>query len=426
MSESPRPSNDKRRTLPIKYLPWLAMAAMAALWSRGRRPAVEPASPAAPAPAELDRAEPGRGRAAQFPWRIPARGWKDILWRTYRETGRARLPALAGGVTYYLLLATFPAIAAFVSVYGLFSNVNSVEGQLGALAAFFPHDAIELISHQMKRLAAQQQATLSAAFAVATLISIWSANAGMKSLFDGINIAYNEREKRDYFRRTLITYSATLATVLFLTVTALVVIAAPVVLRRIGLGREGLLWIPLRWVLLWLVAGAVFTLLYRIAPSRRPARWRWVAPGGAAAALFWISGSLMFSWYINNFTHFGVTYGSLGAMIGFMLWVWFSVILVLIGAELNAEIEHQTAQDTTVGPPKPMGERGAEMADHVGKAFSVSPHEARHIVRDFLRRQIDHIAAFVGGRRRETPSELSERALKSPPGWRAWRPGRRR
>ncbi len=418
MSQPPPALEEKRSRRALRsfrFLPWLGMAAMAVLWTRGRRqPATGQEAPLTLTPYELDEAEPGRGRAATFPWRIPPKGWKDIAWRTYRETGRSRLPALAGGITFYLLLATFPAIAAFVSVYGLFSNVSTVESQLGSLALFFPRDAIELVSHQMIRLAKERQATLTAAFVLATLISIWSANAGMKSLFDGINIAYNEREKRDYLVRTLITYAATLGTVLLVAIAALTVIAAPAALRGIGLGPEELIWRPLRWTLLWVMAAAAFSLLYRFAPSRRHARWRWVAPGGAAAALIWIIGSLIFSWYINTFTHFGVTYGSLGAMIGFMLWVWFSVMLVLVGAELNAEIEHQTGQDTTIGPAAPIGQRGAVMADEVGQAFTVSPREARHIVRNFIARQIAHAAVFLRLREKANGPNVAKQSVKPP------------
>ncbi|MHB8530692.1 MAG: YihY/virulence factor BrkB family protein [Caulobacteraceae bacterium] len=393
--------------LPLRLLPWLGMAAMAALWPRARRRAAAVGDePPQLTPAQVDAAEPGRGRAAIYPWTIPAKGWKDILWRTWRETGRARLPALAGGVTYYLLLATFPALAAFVSVYGLFSNVGTVESQLEKLALVFPRDALDLIAKQMIRLATQRHDTLSAAFAISTLVSIWSANAGMKSLFDGINIAYDERERRDYFKRTLITYAATLATVLFIATSALVVVAAPVLFGHLGVGRAGVWWIPFRWVVLWLVAAVVFTMLYRFAPSRSPARWRWIAPGGAVVALFWMAGSMGFSWYINNFTHFGVTYGSLGAMIGFMLWVWFSVTLILLGAELNAETEHQTAQDTTTGEALPMGQRGAAVADTLGVAFTVSPREARHYVRDFLKRQVGYAGNFV---RRRKPAPGPQR-----------------
>ena len=387
-----------RLKLPFQFAPWLAVAAMIAMWPRGRARAPAPANPTvAPTPREIDAAQPGRGRAAEAPWEIPPLGWKDILWRTYLEMGRARLAALAGGVTFYLLLATFPAIAAFVSVFGLYSNVQSVEGQLNQLSVIFPQDAVSLIGSEMLRLAMQRHSTLSAAFAVSTLLSVWSANAGMKSLFDGINIAYDEPEKRDYLHRTVITYGATFTGLTFVAGASALAVAAPVVLHRVGAPVTGL-W-AFRWVVLFLATATALSLVYRYGPSRVRARakWRWVVPGGAAAALLWMAGSMGFSWYINNFTHFGVTYGSLGAMVGFMLWVWFSAMVVLVGAELNAEIEHQTACDTTTGSPAPIGKRGAVIADTVGKAFTVSPREARHYVRDFLKRQIAAVGAL--GRR---------------------------
>ncbi|MGH6991888.1 MAG: YihY/virulence factor BrkB family protein, partial [Caulobacteraceae bacterium] len=204
-----------------KVFPWIAMAALAAfVGGRPRRTALADhptLRSASVGPFDLDAAEPGRGRAADAPWRIPAKGWKDIVWRTYQEMGRSRLTALAGGATYFLLLATFPAIAAFVSIYGLFSNVATVESQLQTLAAFFPRPMLELIGSQMIRLATERQGALGAAFAVSVLLSLWSANGGMKSLFSAVNVAYGEREKRDYFIRTLITYAATLSTLLFAT-----------------------------------------------------------------------------------------------------------------------------------------------------------------------------------------------------------------
>ncbi|MGI8841880.1 MAG: YihY/virulence factor BrkB family protein [Caulobacteraceae bacterium] len=383
--------------LPLRAAPWLAIAAMAALWPRRKKALAAPAGAAFSTPEQYEAAEPGRGRLAYFPWTIPPLGWKDIAWRAYREISRDRLPAVAGGVTFYLLLATFPAIAAFVSLYGLFSDVDTVEKQLGQLASIFPRDAVGLIGQQMLRLATQRHGTLGAAFAVSTLISVWSANAGMKSLFDGLNVAYGEREKRPYFQRTLITYGATLAALVFLTGVMAITVAAPIFFHALGLHGLRYWWIPLRWVAVYAVAAGVFTLLYRFGPSRAPARWRWVFCGGFAAALAWMAGSLGFSWYVNNFTHFGVTYGSLGAMIAFMLWVWVSVMVVLVGAELNAEIEHQTARDSTTGAPGSIGRRGAAMADTVGTAFTVSPREARHYVRDFLKRQVVTVAGLARG-----------------------------
>jgi membrane protein len=348
-------------------------------------------------PPAWDALEPGRGRAARWPWEIPPLGWKDILWRTWRQAGRHRLGAEAGGVTFYLLLATFPALAAFVSIYGLFMDIHGVEQQLEQLSRVFPGEAVNLIGQEMLRLANQRQETLSAALAGSALVSVWSATAGMKALFDGLNVTYGEVEKRPYLRRTLITYAATLSALLFLIAVTALTVAAPVFLHAVGLHELHIWFAPIRWLILYLMAAGGFTLIYRLGPSRRPPRWRWIVSGGAVAALVWMVGSLGFSVYLSSSTHFGATYGSLGAMIGFMLWVWYTVQVILAGAELNAQIEHQTAQDTTIGPEAPIGARGAAMADTVGAAFTVSPREAR----DFLGRQAAEATSFLrrlGGR----------------------------
>jgi membrane protein len=387
-----------RGRAPYHLAPWVAMAAMAAaaLWPWGRKkPAGAPPPPRLLTPAEIDALEPGRGRCARWPFSIPPLGWKDILWRTYREMGRDRLPALSGGITFYLLLATFPALAAFISLYGLFSDVGTVERQLSHLSAILPKEAVNLIGGQMIRLTTQRHATLSVAFLVSTLLSVWSANAGMKALFDGLNITFDEQEKRDYVRRSFITYAATLAALVFVSLVVSVLIAAPVFFHDMGLRRFGVWWGPVRWMTVFLIAATTFSLLYRYGPSRRHAQWRWVAFGGVGAAMVWLSASLAFSWYVNSVANFGVTYGSLGAMIAYMLWIWVSAMVVLTGAELNAEIEHQTAIDTTIGTAKPIGERGAGMADTVGKAFTVSPREAVGISTGFARRQVGYVMGFL-------------------------------
>jgi membrane protein len=389
------------------------------LWRELRSPGA--VATAARTPAAFDAAEPYRGRAARYPWQIPPRGWKDILWRTYNEYGRSRLPSLAGGVTFYLLLATFPALAAFVSLYGLFSDVDTAEKQLVHLSAVFPSDAVNLLGAQMIRIAAQRHGALGWAFAVSALVSAWSANAGMKALFDGVNVAYNETEKRPYLPRTLLTYAATIIAVVFTVIVTAITLSVPVVYHALGLRHLALWWDPLRWVGIFAVAVLAFTLVYRVAPSRRPARWPWLIYGAVFSAAAWMAGSWGFSWYLDTFTHFGVTYGSLGAMIGFMLWVWLSVMIVLLGAELNSEIEHQTACDTTIGPPRPMGERGAVMADTLGGAFTLSFAGARAEFRDFVARQKRAAGSLVHGiLRRGRGSKSSPRG--SPGG----RPGPRR
>jgi len=348
--------------------PWAGMAAFGALWMQAQtRPKPGLSKQMTAEPESFEELEPGRGRLARYPHQIPGKGWKDVLWRTYRETGRVRLPFLAGGVTFFMLLAIVPALGAFVSIYGLFANVNTVSKQLADLASFVPHDVLNIVGEQMLRLATQRPASLSVAFLLSLLLSLWTANVGMGALVDAVNVAYNETEKRPFVLRRPLTYGFTVAALLFIMATTAILVALPLFLRAISLAVDVL--IPLRWLLLLGMSSWAFAILYRFAPSRRPPRWRWVYVGAVVAAVLWVTGSLAFSWYLNNVAHFHATYGSLGAIVGFLTWIWFSVMIVLFGAELNAEIEHQTAVDTTVGRPKPMGERGAVMADTVGLAF---------------------------------------------------------
>lgn len=350
--------------------PWVGLVAMTELWRRSHQRVRGGLSVDVIAtPQAFADAEPRRGRIAHGPHAIPPLGWKDIAWRTYQEIGRDRLPSVAGGVTFYTLLALFPAMGVFVSLYGLIADVGAVQAQLDSMSSVFPAEVINIVGEQMLRLANRPSATLSVAFLVSLMLSVWSANAGMKALFDGLNIAYDEEEKRHYVTRTGLTYVFTLGALLFLVVMSAVLVAAPIAFERLGLEELALVWIPLRWLILLAMAAGAFAVIYRYAPCRARARWQWVSVGAVLAAGFWLVGSLGFSWYLNNIAHYDVTYGSLGAVVAFMTWIWFSVMVVLVGAEINAEIEHQTALDTTIGPAKPMGERGAAMADSVGLAF---------------------------------------------------------
>jgi membrane protein len=366
---------------------------MATAWwqSRARRLEPQPSPPpglsrrTVAEPCEFEVQEPGRGRLAPSPLQVPWLGWRDIAWRTWREVNQDRLTIVAGSVTYYTLLAVFPALGVFVSLYGLIADVRAVEEQLIQLSAVFPPEAVRLIGEQMMRLATGHAGGLSLAFVASLLLSLWSANAGMKSLFDGLNIAYDETEKRSYLLRTALTYGFTAALIVFLTLVSAILVAVPIVLEAVGLRSDWL--IGARWPLVFSIATAAFTVVYRFGPSRAPARWRWLLPGSAAAAALWMGGSAGFSWYLNHVASLDATYGSLGAVIGFMLWVWFSVMVVLVGAELNAEIEHQTALDSTTGPPQPMGERGAAMADTVGLRF-IGVRQGVGILWSTTRRQV--------------------------------------
>ena len=354
--------------LALKAAPWLGLAAVTALWTRARQPPASGLSqPQTATPETFEAAEPGRGRMAPSPGRIPLIGWRDILWRTWREVNDDKLPQVAGGITFYGLLAIFPAVGVFVSLYGLVADVGQVSQQLDDLAAFVPPGVLTLVGEQMVRLATQRHTTLSLAFVVSLLFSVWSANAGVQALFSGLNIAYDEVEKRGFLVRRALSYGFTLGTLIFITAVTAVLVALPIYLQLWGLDDSWL--VPFRWVGILVMTGVAFAFIYRFGPSRAKARWRWVRWGAAAAALAWVGGSLGFSWYVNHVAHYDATYGSLGAVVGFMMWIWFSAMVVLIGAELNAEIEHQTALDSTTGVPLPMGERGAEMADTVGLAF---------------------------------------------------------
>lgn len=361
---------DYGRSRPYHLLPWVMLIAAGALWPKHRDVPPGLSEDRCMTPEAFDKAEPGRGRNATHPLQIPPLGWKDILWRVYRETMRDKLPIVAAGITFYTLLAIFPALGAFVSLYGLFADVSMVQRQLADLAPVVPASVLQIIGEQMLRLAGQHGAKLSTAFIISVLLSLWSAHGGIKVLLEGLNVTYDEEEKRDFVRRTAMTYSVTFATLLFLVTITAVLVGIPVVLNTIGLDRFELIWAPARWVLVFMVTAIAFAIAYRHGPSRQTAKWRWVILGAVVAAVAWLLGSMAFSGYINHVSTLDATYGPLGTIIIFMLWVWFSVMVLLLGAELNAEIEHQTACDTTTGEPRPMGERGAAMADTVGQPFS--------------------------------------------------------
>jgi membrane protein len=308
-----------------------------------------------------------RGRHATTPSEIPARGWKDILLRVYKNISTHRVLAIAAGVTFYSILAIFPAIAALISLYGLFADPGTIAAQLDRVAGVLPGGAIDVLREQMTRVASQGGGTLGFTFAIGLLAALWSSNAGMKALFDALNVVYGEEEKRGFFKLNAVSLAFTTGAILFLLIAMAAVVVLPVVLNFVGLGGIIDLLVRLaRWPVLLAVIILALAVLYRYGPSRDKPRWRWTTWGSAFAALAWVVASILFSWYAANFGSYNETYGSLGAVIGFMVWIWISAIVILIGAEIDAEMEHQTAQDTTVGHPRPLGTRGAAVADTVG------------------------------------------------------------
>jgi membrane protein len=304
------------------------------------------------------------GAGATSPAQIPPKGWWNVLKRTAAGFADDRVMTEAAGVTFYVLLALFPALAAFISIYGLFNNPSSLSGQLNGLGGILPGGGIDVIKDQITTLTAEGHKALGFASIVGLAISLWSANSGVKSLFDALNTIYHEREKRSFLWRTLISFGFTLGITGFVIIALFAVVAMPIVLNFIGLGSVSkLMFNILRWPFMLIVIMIGLALLYRYGPSRNLARWQWVSWGSAIAAVSWILVSLAFSYYVANFGSYNKTYGSLGAVVGFMTWIWISSIVVLMGAELNAELEQQTQRDSTIGPEKPKGTRGAYKAD---------------------------------------------------------------
>lgn len=312
-------------------------------------------------------AETDRGRDAAHPLHFPLAGWLDVLNRTFKEIGQDNLPLVAAGVTFYTLLALFPALGAFVALYGLFSDVGTARAQLDALSMILPPEVLKFVGDEMIRIAGSRPAGLSLTFAFSLLLSVWFANGATKAVFLGLNIAYEEREKRQFFTLTFTSLAFTIGAVLFGILMLTALLAAPA--AAAFLGREAEIVISIvRWPILAVAIAGGLSLLYRFGPSRRRAKWRWINVGGGVVTLLLIAASIGFSYYIGHFANYGRTYGSLGAVIAFMIWTWVSTFIVLVGAELNAEMEHQTAHDSTIGPERPLGQRGALMADTLGAA----------------------------------------------------------
>ena len=311
----------------------------------------------------------GRGRDAEGPTEIPARGWLDVLWRVWSGISEDRILLVAAGTTFYLLLALFPALAAFVSLYGFVSDPTTIAEHVAFLGGVLPSGGLDIIKGQLQSLASQESGALSFGFLSGLAIALWSANNGIKSLFEGMNVAYGETEKRGFVRLNLLSMAFTLGAMLIAIGLIVSVGVVPALLALVSLdGWTETLVRVLRWPLLVVMVGIGMAILYRFGPSRERAKWRWLSWGAVVATVVWLVASWGFSFYLQNFADYNATYGTLGAVIGFMMWTWISVNILLVGAELNAELEHQTARDSTVGPPQPLGARGAVMADTVGEA----------------------------------------------------------
>ena len=313
-----------------------------------------------------------RGRSADAPWHIPLRGWKDVLLRVWEESSRDNLALIAAGMAFYAMLSVAPALAVIISVYGLVYSPQDLAAQLEIVSRYLPTDAQALIQNQMEELVSTRDMNLGWGIAASAAVSLWSSSKAMKSLFGGLNAVYEEQETRGWFRFSLQSVTFTLAGLLLLILMVITRGLLPALLEYLPLSDlDNFLLGAIPPILVSTIVLLGLAVLYRYGPSRRRAHWRWVSVGALVAWITWLVVSSGFSWYVTHFDSYQKTYGALGAVAVLLMWFYVSAYAVLIGAELNAELEHQTEQDSTIGPDMPLGERGAVMADEIGAVPSL-------------------------------------------------------
>lgn len=322
------------------------------------------------------------GPTLERPADFSGRDWKAVMMRVWTCIGEDNISLIAAGCAFYSVLALFPGITALVLIYGLVADPAQVSAQLAQLEGILPADVLTMIKDQMTRVAGQNESALGWGLVVAVGFAFWSASAGMKAIFTALNIAYKEREKRNILVFNLLGLLFTVMAILAVIVGLVAIVVVPAVLAFVGLGGvfEWSLRIA-RWPLLAVIVALGLAVLYRYGPSRATARWEWLTWGSTIATLIWLAASIGFAIYVASFASYNATYGSLGAPVVLLMWFYITAFAVLLGAEINGELEHQTSIDTTTGPSKPMGRRGAYMADHVAGqslADNGEPRERHH------------------------------------------------
>ena len=309
-----------------------------------------------------------RGREAKSSKEIPARGWRDIAFRVKDEISEDHIGLIAAGVAFYALLALFPAITAMVAISGLLVDPNQIIRQLEGFASLVPKDVLAIIIDQATAVAESRTGGLGLAAIGGILLALYSASKGMQSLMEGMNVAYDEEEERGYVRRMAITFGLTLLLIIGLIVALSMTIAVPAALALLNLGPlVAYGGAALSWLLIFVLAILGLAVIYRYGPCRDEPEWRWVSPGAVLACIVWLFASAGFAFYVGNFASYNKSFGALAGVIVLLMWCWTSAYIILLGAELNAEMEAQARVDTTIGPDEPMGQRGATKADRLGE-----------------------------------------------------------
>src|SRR4051812_43480708 len=332
----------------------------AAAEAERRAPAEHPhrVPPGGPSAAELP------GVHAEKPTDIPWAGWKQILKRAWAENKADNMPIIAGGVAFFGFLSAFPALIATISIYGLVSSPADVTRQIESLSAQLPQEAQDLLETQLNSIASNSGGALSFGLVVSILAALWSASGGVGNLITAVNIAYDEVETRNFIKLRATSLALTLGAIAFVLVAFGLLAVVPGLISALPLGVVGTVLAQIvRWGLLLAMFAGSLAVIYRVAPDRDAPRLRWVSLGAVVVTVLWAIVSVGFALYVNNFGSYDKTYGAIAGVIVLMLWLYLTCYLVLLGAEINSEAEHQTAHDTTTGEPQPMGTRDAKVAD---------------------------------------------------------------
>ncbi|RFU22512.1 YihY/virulence factor BrkB family protein [Geodermatophilus marinus] len=304
------------------------------------------------------------GIDAGTPTEIPWRGWKQVLKRAWAEHKADNMPIIAGGVAFWGFLSVFPALIATISLYGLVASPETVTRQIEDLSEQLPESAAGLIGDQLGSIATGAGGALTVSLVVSVLGALWAASGGVNNLVTAVNLAYDEVETRNLVKLRATSLLLTLGAIVFVLISFSLVAVVPAVLNALPLGPFAtVLTQVVRWGLLLAVFAGSLAVLYRVAPDRDAPQFRWVSLGAVVVTVVWVLVSLAFSFYVDNFGSYNETYGTIAGVIVLMLWLYITCFLVLLGAEINSEAEHQTAEDTTQGDPEPMGRRDAVVAD---------------------------------------------------------------
>jgi len=311
--------------------------------------------------------ESERGREASGPQHVPLRGWKDILVRSKNELSDNNIFLASGGVTYAVLLALFPGLAALVSIYGLVLDPRQIEAQVNSLTGVLPEQSRQMLSQQLHQLVSSSHGTLGVSAVIGLLLALWSASRGMSGLMSALDIAYEESETRGFLKFNFVAVLLTLGLMAAGIVAIVLVAGLPAVMQVLGSdGRLKWLLLIVQWPVLMILMIVGLAVVYRYAPDRHAPQWRWISPGAILATVLWLVASVAFTVYVANFSSYNRTYGSLGGAVLLLTWLYITSFTVLLGAVVNAQAEQQTERDTTTGRPAPRGERDAHAADIVG------------------------------------------------------------